>query len=290
MLATKHPGEEDYCGGEDVAQHQAANGLLELCDKVFNFPGFMGGRGVLAGRGYREEAMCGDGRVTAIQIQSDINMQYDGVSDLSTLEQAFVDMTADRLTEVSITNQANLDLDQCLDSMCNAVTCDFTNSGCTGSCTDDGICVPTPAPTAAPTANECTFSNQIKRRNCLVWNALADAFQSQNWNDCQNDRNVNPCVRTSCARRNRLVRCRKGMIKKIRIRKEFGLSYDGTSDLTALTTRINDIKTDKLKVFKIENNAGLNLNVCLPSLCDSIKCSFVNSQCTGTCTTTGLCA
>ncbi|GBG24756.1 Hypothetical Protein FCC1311_009742 [Hondaea fermentalgiana] len=95
---------------------------------------------------------CKDGRLKKLTIAEDIGMAYNTSTDLANFTSAFLEIETMKFEELTIMNQTALGLDTCLDELCGTVTCDFTWSECTDTCTTDGICEPvTPSPTDAPT-------------------------------------------------------------------------------------------------------------------------------------------
>ncbi|GBG24759.1 Hypothetical Protein FCC1311_009772 [Hondaea fermentalgiana] len=249
---------------------------------------------------------CSSFAITSINVGSGDGWVYDQAYDIENLNTAIANMGT--VSSISMPDIAGLNLNQCLD-VCSSATCDFSNSGCTGACTSDGVCVtepptlaptleptssptdsPTPAPTNPPTEMNCDYKAGYRYRNCRVWNLLADAFQADGWNKCGDFRNTDPCSYGACPKKEGLVRCYRGRITVINFIEENGLSYDGSTDLGPLQDALLELKRyHRLRLILIRRQASLNLNQCLPTICNTLRCRFTRSTCTGQCTNNGRC-
>ncbi|GBG24758.1 Hypothetical Protein FCC1311_009762 [Hondaea fermentalgiana] len=91
---------------------------------------------------------CSSYAITSITVGSSDGWVFDQSYDIENLNTAIANLGT--VNSISMPDIAGLNLNQCVDA-CASTTCDFSNSGCTGSCTSDGVCVPTSAPTMMPT-------------------------------------------------------------------------------------------------------------------------------------------
>ncbi|GBG24760.1 Hypothetical Protein FCC1311_009782 [Hondaea fermentalgiana] len=139
---------------------------------------------------------------------------------------------------------------------------------------------PTYAPTPAPVCNK-KYALRHRRHQCAAWNAFADTFDASQWNACKRFYNRDPCSlhhdgRESCAEYRNLVKCNeRGRLIKVRVTREFGMSYDGVRDLTPLQEAFEEVGT--LRKFILKKQKNLNLNQCLPRICEVLQCNFEGS-------------
>ncbi|GBG24761.1 Hypothetical Protein FCC1311_009792 [Hondaea fermentalgiana] len=90
---------------------------------------------------------CSSGLITSFAITSEQNFVLDTDYDLTNLNAVMTAMAAGGFETFTLQNQASAGMTECFDA-CSDVTCDFSSSDCSDSCTTNGVC-PTSAPTDA---------------------------------------------------------------------------------------------------------------------------------------------
>mmetsp|Transcript_10721 Transcript_10721/g.18301 ORF Transcript_10721/g.18301 Transcript_10721/m.18301 type:complete len:272 (+) Transcript_10721:112-927(+) len=104
---------------------------------------------------------CKDGRLRRLEFFEDIGMVYNTSYGIEALSDAFLAASDIKFETLTINNQSGLELTACIPELCSAITCDFTYSGCSGLCTDSGLCPLTDAPTtSSPTTAPTEFPTE----------------------------------------------------------------------------------------------------------------------------------
>eukprot|EP00512_Aurantiochytrium_limacinum_P001518 CAMPEP_0171491634 /NCGR_PEP_ID=MMETSP0958-20121227/3964_1 /TAXON_ID=87120 /ORGANISM="Aurantiochytrium limacinum, Strain ATCCMYA-1381" /LENGTH=371 /DNA_ID=CAMNT_0012025065 /DNA_START=59 /DNA_END=1174 /DNA_ORIENTATION=+ len=128
--------------------------------------------------------------------------------------------------------------------------------------------------------------------SCEIWSALQDNFGGASWTACgtsaTNSRYINPCGSKKCPFTSGFVTCDGNVITSFNFNSENNLVAE--ADISSFVSMLETYRDSyNFQTLTLQNQASLALDECLAPCADGITCDFTGSECTGSCTTDGIC-
>eukprot|EP00512_Aurantiochytrium_limacinum_P002637 CAMPEP_0171497008 /NCGR_PEP_ID=MMETSP0958-20121227/7024_1 /TAXON_ID=87120 /ORGANISM="Aurantiochytrium limacinum, Strain ATCCMYA-1381" /LENGTH=282 /DNA_ID=CAMNT_0012031185 /DNA_START=59 /DNA_END=907 /DNA_ORIENTATION=+ len=128
--------------------------------------------------------------------------------------------------------------------------------------------------------------------SCEIWSALQDNFGGASWTACgtsaTNSRYINPCGSKKCPFTSGFVTCDGNVITSFNFNSENNLVAE--ADISSFVSMLETYRDSyNFQTLTLQNQASLALDECLAPCADGVTCDFTGSECTGSCTTDGIC-